>query len=144
MRPSSGNQTLLQSKCAPLITQLLDFFRKSNTPRVNYPADQWLQVFTAGTILEINGSKANALPSVDVVSHPTARLLQDVVCCTQLLDFFRKSHPTARLLQEIKHLTQLLDFFRKSNTPRANARVNYPADQWLQVFTADAAKLTGP
>ncbi|VDO05190.1 unnamed protein product [Rodentolepis nana] len=62
----------------------------------------------------------NPLADVDVVSHPTARLLQDVVCCTQLLDFFRKSHPTARLLQEIKH-----------------PRVNYPADQWLQVFTAD-------
>ncbi|VDO11711.1 unnamed protein product [Rodentolepis nana] len=45
-------------------TQLLDFFRKSNTPpeqmrslaletiNVNYPADQWLQVFTDGSYTE--------------------------------------------------------------------------------------------
>ncbi|VDO04721.1 unnamed protein product [Rodentolepis nana] len=55
------------------------------TINVNYTGDPL-------SLQEIkHSSRANALPSVDVVSHPTARLLQDVVCCTQLLDFFRKS-----------------------------------------------------
>ncbi|VDO05652.1 unnamed protein product [Rodentolepis nana] len=57
-------------------TQLLDFFRKSNTPpeqmrslaletiNVNYPGDQWLQVFSDGSYIE---NQANV--GVDVYSQ---------------------------------------------------------------------------
>uniref|UniRef100_A0A0R3TTN8 DDT domain-containing protein n=1 Tax=Rodentolepis nana TaxID=102285 RepID=A0A0R3TTN8_RODNA len=57
-------------------TKLLDYFRKTNTPpeqmrslaletiNVNYPADQWLQVFTDGYYIE---NQANA--SADVYSE---------------------------------------------------------------------------
>ncbi|VDO10783.1 unnamed protein product [Rodentolepis nana] len=45
--------------------------------------------------------------------------------------------------------TQLLDFFRKSNTPPEQMRslaletinVNYPGDQWLQIFTENQANI---
>ncbi|VDO02397.1 unnamed protein product, partial [Rodentolepis nana] len=86
---SSGNQTPLQSKCAPV-------FRKSNTP-----PEQMRSPFT----------------------HPTARLLQDVVCCTQLLDYFRKSNTPPEQMCSLAFET---------------INVNYPGDQWLQVFTEES------
>ncbi|VDN97342.1 unnamed protein product [Rodentolepis nana] len=56
--------------------------------------------------------------SLSLPMNPLADI--DVVCCTKLLDFFKKSntHP-----EQIHSLTL------------ETINVNYPGDQWLQVFT---------
>ncbi|VDO05690.1 unnamed protein product [Rodentolepis nana] len=56
--------------------------------------------------------------SLSLPMNPLADI--DVVCCTQLLDFFRKSNTPPEQMHSLALET---------------INVNYPGDQWLQVFT---------
>ncbi|VDN99251.1 unnamed protein product [Rodentolepis nana] len=109
--------------------------------------DQWLQVFTAGTILEINGSKSSlmlqnllALETINVNytgdhfsgNHRPLRQSIETINVNYSADqWLVCTVEAAKLIfQEITR--QSMSTILQIN---GSSDVNYPADQWLQVFT---------
>ncbi|VDO03112.1 unnamed protein product [Rodentolepis nana] len=77
--------------------------------------------------LQIDG-RPKSLP---LLMNPLADT--DVVCCTQLLDYFRKSNIPPEQMHSLAFETINVNYLADQWLQVFD--VNYPADQWLQVFT---------